>query len=189
MTSIDICNSALLQLGQAPINGFDQGNIREITAELYLEPCKRELLRKHDWSFASERATLAQLSETPEFGWDYAYRLPVNCLAVRGVYDDESEILNYKIEQRKILCDEDTEDFQIRYTKDIDNYDLMDPIFTRALIHYLAYTMAMPVKADKQIKQQEYSEYLLIMSEAKDTDSIESQSAPELDTKWEDAGR
>jgi hypothetical protein len=103
MTSaVAICSNALIELGDKPISSFDENNDRtRSVANLY--PMKRDaVLRAHPWNCATKRVVLSPDTDSPEFGWQYQFTMPANCLRVLSVGIDGRED-DYQIEGRKIL--------------------------------------------------------------------------------------
>lgn len=81
-SEVDICNLALAHLGDdatvssiRPPEGSAQA---EHCARFY--PVARDLcLEAHEWGFATKRANLALLSNTPPPGFLYVYQVPADC--------------------------------------------------------------------------------------------------------------
>lgn len=73
VTVTDICNRALIQLGQAPITIISDSPQCEV-----MYPAARDfLLSAYRWTFATVRQELAELAATPLGDFDHVYRLPV----------------------------------------------------------------------------------------------------------------
>lgn len=95
-SDLDICNMALIKLGQTPINNFnDSTDEGRATAAMYYHN-RDMLLRKIPWSFAKKWCTLASLKQAPlaldlispadrgtgQVIFTYAFQLPNDCLRV-----------------------------------------------------------------------------------------------------------
>lgn len=86
-SEVDVCNLALGHLGDkatvssiSPPEGSAQA---EHCARFY--PIARDMtLEGHEWGFATKRANLALLSDTPPPGFQFVYQLPSDC---RNVID------------------------------------------------------------------------------------------------------
>ncbi|SAL47458.1 gp11 [Caballeronia arvi] len=89
-SAVDICNLALGHLGDdatvssiSPPEGSSQA---EHCQRFY--PIARDLcLEAHEWGFATTRATLAALSNTPPPGFTYVYQLPSDCRNIVDLVD------------------------------------------------------------------------------------------------------
>lgn len=89
-SEIDICNLALGHLGDkatvssiSPPEGSAQA---EHCARFY--PIARDLvLEAHEWGFATKRANLALLTDTPPPGFQFVYQLPSDCRNIVDLID------------------------------------------------------------------------------------------------------
>ena len=102
-TDIDIVNTALIRLGQSPVNAFGQNPGTGLIMQSSYNISRDELLRKQPWSFAKTWITLAQLNQTPinldiippesspgVITFTAAYQLPNDCLRVFRVSPKDS---------------------------------------------------------------------------------------------------
>lgn len=89
-SEVDICNLALAHLGDratvssiSPPEGSAQA---EHCARFY--PIARDMvLEAHEWGFATKRADLALLTDTPPPGFLYVYQLPNDCRNIVDLID------------------------------------------------------------------------------------------------------
>jgi len=58
LTDVDICNSALDELGLEPIKSLDEGSKRAKLCKRNYSIIRRKMLRAHPWNFARKRTTL-----------------------------------------------------------------------------------------------------------------------------------
>lgn len=105
---VDICNSALNQLGAKTIISLteDSKNARIINQRY--NSVRDQVFREHPWNSLIKRAKLAKDSTAPVFEFSHAYTLPSDCLKVLSFSDNTSEYMakndiNYKIENGKLL--------------------------------------------------------------------------------------
>lgn len=88
-TDIGICNSTLTKLGVDHIVSLeDDSRAAKLCKEQY-DKKKRAFLVAHPWNFALVRASLALSSTTPAWGYSYQYRLPIDCLRVLTINENE----------------------------------------------------------------------------------------------------
>lgn len=85
---LTIANKALRKLGVAEINSLTQQGRAADRCNSAVVNIVKEVLREHPWSHAVVWTTLPLLSETPTFGYTYAYQLPVEALKLVDVRDD-----------------------------------------------------------------------------------------------------
>jgi len=112
-SQVEIANRALTKLGAARIISFDDDNKQARAVKSMFEIVRDAELRAHLWSFSVKRVSLAALSTTPTWGFDYEYQLPSDYLRlvqVNDVYpgpslDDyrNASVAEYVVESRKIL--------------------------------------------------------------------------------------
>ena len=125
---VNMCNSALNLLGASTISSLtDETKNARLCNQRY-EPVRNRVFRSHAWNCLHKRVQLAQNSTAPVIEYDHAYALPSDCLRVlkihNGTTDSIADALNYKLEGRNIITDEDT-DYAIYIALDTDpnNYD------------------------------------------------------------------
>lgn len=75
-SEVDICNLALSHLGNvASVASLDEDSAEADYCRRWYPIVRDELLEKHDWSFATQRVALAQVTN-PSSSWVYAYAAP-----------------------------------------------------------------------------------------------------------------
>jgi hypothetical protein len=140
---VAICNQALARLGALRFTFADQTTKEGVYCELFYEQTRDALLRSFVWNFASARKTLAQETETPDFEWDYQYKLPENYLRMKGEYGEDDFI----IEGGLLLTNDD--DVDIRYVKKVTDTAEFDSLFIEVLILELAKKLLPPLVGTK----------------------------------------
>jgi len=128
-SEVSICNRALALLGANTITSLSDGSTEANVCNAVYADARDAVLRAFPWSCAIQRATLAQLSTAPVWGYDKAYSLPNDprCLAVL----DLKESSKYRIEGRTLVCNSDTA--TIRFVARITDPGQFDPAFVFAL--------------------------------------------------------
>lgn len=102
-SEVDICNLALGHLGDratvssiSPPEGSAQA---EHCARFY--PIARDLvLEAHEWGFATKRANLALLTDTPPPGFRFVYQLPSDCRNIIDLIDPNAPTF-FPIDERR----------------------------------------------------------------------------------------
>lgn len=111
-TDVSICSNALLRLGAAPINSFDEAdpngsNIQRARLCSNLWPTVRQqVLRAHPWNCATTRVLLSPDTTAPAFGFAYRFLRPSDWLRTLQIGIDENCTPRYRTEGRYLLCDE-----------------------------------------------------------------------------------
>ena len=151
---IEIINLALGRANCRLINALDSSGKEERLAALCWDTTRDAALRAHPWGFASRRAKLALLADTPQ-AWEFAYLEPPDCLAVRkilpspefGADQPSARFEVGNIGNRTAILSDLSQAF-CEYTARVDNPNLFDPGFVDALAWRLAAEFATGIKSD-----------------------------------------
>ena len=180
-TDFDICNSALLKLGQGTGNliaaslSEDSRNARLCNA-LYAKK-RDELLRGHVWNFAVTRAALSRDPAAPAFGWRHAHRLPddwIRTVSARA-NDGGGDRVRYRLEGRRVLSD--FEALDLVYIRRVVDPNVMPPDFREALATALAWDLALPVANSNTLAELMERRHRRALRIAKSADAIEDRPA------------
>ena len=125
---VNICNSALNLLGASTIAALTDDTKNARLCNQRYEPVRNRVFRSHAWNCLHKRVQLAQNSTAPIVEYDHAYALPSDCLRVlkihNGTTDSIADALDYKLEGRNIITDENTVYIiYIALDTDPNNYD------------------------------------------------------------------
>ena len=159
---VDICNLALDHLKEGNITSIETPNTKvEVICSNWYDQTRRSLLRRHTWNFATKRISLARLTTTPAFGWNYEYQLPndfIRFVSIGENYPMRSE--SYQIEDSKILIDDslntsgtDTS-LKLRYIYDFTNVSAMDPLFIEIFAIELAINISYRITGSNTTKNE-----------------------------------
>ncbi len=178
---VDICNEAIDLLGGSTITDLTESSKEARLCNRRYETVRDKVLRSHPWNSAITRATLAQDSTAPEFGFTYQYTLPTDpyCLKVLSFWNSnvDSEIAAYdsqvmfKIEGRKILSDEGT--CKITYVARVTDTEQFDSLLSSAIAYRLASEVAYAITGSNSLGQQMYQLYQANLAEARSMDAME----------------
>lgn len=138
---IDIINSGLLMVGANIITSLDDETKEAVVANRFYGTTYRSLLQQSKWRFSLDQTQLAQLQQTPKYGFDHAYQLPSDNLRVISVKGSP----DYEIYGDFLYTDED--EVYITYQFEPAEDDLPD-YFIRALEYKLAEVFAVPLLDD-----------------------------------------
>lgn len=173
---VQICNSALNQLGASSITALteDSKNAR-ICNERY-ETIRDAVYRSHPWNCLVKRVQLAQDTDTPAWGFTYQYTLPSDCLRVLQIKDYNSD---YKIEGRKLLIDES--DVYLIYLAIETDVNQLDILLRETISAGLAQDIAYAITSNLQVTKLMAEKYQAKLSEARHTDASEGYNTnPEV---------
>jgi hypothetical protein len=174
-TEVSICSNALRRLGDDPITSLTDDTERARLCNAFYTDARDAVLRLHPWNFAITRATLAKLSDTPAYGFNYQYSLPTNPYCLRVLEMEYSDYI-FKVENvathgRVLLTDEGTA--KILYVARITDTNLFDSMFIDVLTAKLSVDLAYPVTNSLKVQEQMQKLYQLKLSEARSIDGQE----------------
>lgn len=142
---VEICNLTLSLLGNLGTveNIQEPETPKEITFAAWYDITRQHLIKMLMPNFALQRTIVAQVVETPAFGYTKAYSYPAKCLKVLGIGNIEDKENNLVVEtnendELRIYANDDYPDgMPIRMIADVENVNSMTPefkiLFARAM--------------------------------------------------------
>lgn len=193
---VDICNQAMVKLGASRITALtdDTKQARALNA---IYAVKRDAeLAANPWTFAIKRAQIPASSTPPAFGWNYAYPLPSDYLAMVEVgedytfYDSETGGL-FAIEtdsngSLSILTDQSSP-LNIRYVYRVTASGLFAPLFVESLACRLAAEVCEALAQNLSKKEALWNERKQAVREARRLNAIEQPPRRNAPGSWERA--
>ncbi len=179
VTKLNICNLALAQLGQSPLTALNEDTERARRLNLFYEPVRDELLRTHNWRFASAENALIRV-DIPAPAPDFVYKYPAQALFVRRVFHANavqqslpfSEFFDESTQQRVLRVPAAAA--RAQYTRRITDESIFDPGFVKAFSLALACDLAVTLTADSQLAGQLWTKYQLALEEARRSNMMEN---------------
>lgn len=180
---IAICNLALEHVGAGKISSFYDGTAESSLCERTYDQCRMKVLTDAEWTFAVARRQIAKSIETPEFGYSSKFSKPADCLQVLQVYgkddvanspDSNPNALEWELESGYILADANT--IMVRYIRNVEDANAFSPAFASTLSAYMAYMMANPLSASRNIKNDCFTLYKQELEQAKSSDAIQGRT-------------
>lgn len=181
---VDICNLSVAHLGgDAVISAIDppDGSVEAMHCARFYPVARKAALEVHEWSFATRRKALTEISTTelPDI-WAYAYGLPNKSLRVTRVVNP----LTVEGETEPFLQEALSDGTQVIFTNAeeasaIFIYDEENPVkfsglFVLALSRLLSSFLAGPLvkgKTGTATAQEQYKLYLTELMVARERDS------------------
>ncbi|WLE60287.1 hypothetical protein GIY62_06420 [Burkholderia plantarii] len=102
-SSISICSSALVELGDKPISSFQDPSTRAQVCAIRYEGVRDAVLRSHPWNSCTKRVVLAPLADAPAFDWPHQFQLPADWLRTIQVGNRRNS-LSFAAEGNRILA-------------------------------------------------------------------------------------
>lgn len=197
-TQVDICNLALVKLGQPRILALTDTTKQAQTLFALWDTLRDAEFRKRRWSFTIKRVNLSADVDTPVHGYGLAYSLPSDCLRVLTIsnYDIGPDMSDYSgrsygpyaIEGRKIVTDasvlEPSGTLNLRYIARIEDTEQWDSGFCEAFANKLAMEACETVTGSSSKRQALQQDYMMAVAEAKRANSIELPPQRINDDTW-----
>ena len=143
-TAVNICNQALLLLGEQVLQSLEEDTNQAKVCSAYYDTTIDHCIRDLKPSFAKRRTTLTMESNPPSWGFDKAYDLPQGSLAVLMLDTESLQDRQYKqwrVEGNQFVTDR-TEPNILYLERNQETESLMDASFIKAAAAYLAYEIA-----------------------------------------------
>ena len=171
MDKVDVCNMALSRIGIENIEVLTEASEPARACSQFYDHCRRVVLRKYPWTWATRRVQLAELTETPQ-GFSYAYRYPSSCLALRKLYnayfDNIPAYTGYQIvsDTAGRVIYTNVSNVSAEYTADIEDTGLFDEQFIEALSWKLAGAIAFRLTGNAQMPGYCEEQYMTLFLDA-----------------------
>ena len=176
---VAICNRALDYLGQKTITSLDDASTAAAIMKRQYTLTRDTVLRGYPWNCAISRASLAALTDAPTWGYDQQFELPSDCLRVLNVEDDDTYEIKWRVEGRRILCDE-AAPLNIRYIARVEDPSALDEMCADAIATRLAADCAISITGETSKFQAMTQLFELRIKEARRIDSIEQSQDEEI---------
>ena len=165
-SKVDICNLALDLLRGGVVQNIDEpSSPTEVLLSKWYDLCRKKTLREHPWNFAIKRVILAPDADSPAFGYDKKFPLPVDFLRLLTItsssWHHETIIspTEYQVENHNILISNNFGDItklQLKYIYDYEDVVFFDPLYVHFLAHDIALSIAFIVtESDTSVRRLE----------------------------------
>lgn len=179
---VDICNFGLANLGEeGTITSLTEDSKAARLCNLRFNSIRDFVLRDHPWNCAIKQLQLAQISSTPVFGYNYQYQLPVECLRVLRVDEDNEE--KWRIIGRTLHTDLST--VKAEYIYRVEDTNEFDAQLIEAIAARLSMLLAIPITDSESRLKSMSNLYKSILVSARGVDGQETGNQDELiATTW-----
>lgn len=192
ITQTAIANMALAELGAQRIVSFTDGSKNQGLVVSVYDFAKEHALCAHPWNFAIKRkASQAALSTPPEWGWDFAFAVPSDCLRILilgkdGVETDEPWQHESAQDGSQIIVTNLEAPVDIKYIYNVTNTQTFSPMFVIAFVKTLKWLLARPLTGKAEIQVQCANELREFFSKGMSTDGQEGTPEPYGSSELED---
>ena len=194
ISKVNLCNISLSRLGHKKfITSLDPADttVEGQLCDMYFEQTAAETLEMVDCRFARSRARCTRLTETPAFGYDYAYQLPGNCLIVRKMVDSEGNDTTSKWTREGNTIITDLDACYIEYTKYVVEPDHWNAMFRRLFVLRLAADLSTGITASDNRLDRIQNEMFEVIRLIKNNNAAESDQTGRKrggNNAWDEAG-
>lgn len=191
----DICNRALIHIGDLPIVSINDNVKSARTLKAVYNMVRQNELRAHRWSFSIKRASMASLATpvAPAPQFTTTFQVPVDCLRVLLVGNMRQTLgtINYRTGLERLYVIEGPYIYTtlpspcaIQYIGDITNEGLFDGCFDEAFAAKLAATICVTLTNSDKRLQVCASAYQRAINEACLTNALELPPQGMADDSW-----
>lgn len=152
-----LCNMALVKLGKATITALTESTEEAQKCNLLFDETRMAVMAEGPWAFSIKRATLAQLSTTPNHGYSYQHQLPTDRIRILEINEESAGTYDYVIEGDKLLSD--LSEIKIKYISDETDVTLWDPHFKAAFVLRLSAELSYYFRASTTVTQLLFQQY------------------------------
>ena len=175
-----MASRALVLIGAEPITSFELSTTEALVASNMYEDVVRSSLCVARWRFASEQATLNQLTDLPTGRFDIAHQLPSDLLMLHAITVNDNKI-GYTIYGDKVFSNASTADVLVA------DYTFRAPetsfpsYFALAVQYALASVFATAIARDDKLMEMMETKADRLMAKARNLDS-QQQTTRSLST-------
>ena len=170
-STVDICNGALNQLGATTILSLTEDSKNARLCNSRYTQVRDALFRTHPWNCLQTRLELAASTDTPAWGFSYAYTLPADCLRLLRILDYDS---SHRVEGRKIISNAST--MKILYISRVTDPNEYDELLRETLSAALGADIAYAITSNNTTSQNMILSYQEKLRDARFVDSTEGQN-------------
>lgn len=182
---IDVCNFALVMLGEKTITSIedDSDTARTLKALYYI--ARDATFEGAEWTFATKRFLPAASATAPAWGWSFAYPIPSDIIRVTQVDKNWTEVTGFLtdtwqqrnqadhvVEGNDILCNES--EIFCKGVRRIEDEGIYSPLFVEAFSCKLAYLAGYAITESNQKVQLAMTLYLQALNDAKSRDGLQN---------------
>jgi len=169
-SDVDICNSALNQIGASNIISLTEDSKAGRICNQRYEFVRDAVFRAHPWNCLVTRAELPADVATPAFEFSYQHSLPTNPYCLRVLRPQDPDTV-FRVEGRKILSD--LTPFKMIYLARVTDPNEYDLLLMETISARLAADIAYPLVNSAALARDMLVVYDRKLSEARFVDATE----------------
>ncbi len=169
-SEVDIINSALNMVGASNIIARSEDSKSARLTNQRFDYVRDAVFRAHPWNCLVTRRALAADTESPVFGFTNQFQLPTDPYCLRVLRLDYLDV-DFRVEGRKIHCDEDT--LNLIYLARVTDPNEWDQLLIETIAARLAADTAFALVQSTSLVGTLYTLYESKLSEARFIDATE----------------
>lgn len=169
-TKTQVLNLVLSELKCNLITDPDELSPEAEQVNIHYEQVYEEMLENNYWSFSTQRAELANLTESPAFEWAYQFEKPADCLKIKTVWSNLNTPVPYVLEGNRILCDYTP--IRVKYTKRVAEGECSSQ-FIRALVAEIIARVTFATTGSGTQKEANKQAAIAALIEARSSDAMQ----------------
>ena len=169
-SEVDIINSALNMVGASNIIARSEDSKSARLTKQRFDYVRDVVFRAHPWNCLVTRRALAADTESPVFGFTNQFQLPTDPYCLRVLRLDYLDV-DFRVEGRKIHCDEDT--LNLIYLARVTDPNEWDQLLIETIAARLAADTAFALVQSTSLVGTLYTLYESKLSEARFIDATE----------------
>ena len=173
---VDICNTALNQLGASTILTLTEDSKNARLCNARYTQIRDAVFRSHPFNCLQKRVELSSSTTTPAWGYSFQYDLPGDCLRLLRILDYDSD---HKVEGRSILSNNSS--MKILYISRITDPNQYDEILRETISAALAADIAYAITSNNTTQQNMIALYQDKLRDARFVDSTEGYNTTQED--------
>lgn len=173
---VDICNTALNQLGASTILTLTEDSKNARLCNARYTQIRDAVFRSHPFNCLQKRVELSSSTITPAWGYSFQYDLPGDCLRLLRILDYDSD---HKVEGRSILSNNSS--MKILYISRITDPNQYDELLRETISAALAADIAYAITSNNTTQQNMIALYQDKLRDARFVDSTEGYNTTQED--------
>lgn len=182
ISDVAIANDALVMLGADRISALTQNHKNAATMNAVFERVREACLRRHPWSFAVTRASIA--ADATQTSWGGLNRFAKPADFVRLIRDDETGVrTDWKIEGRYIVTTY-AAPLEFKYIRKVTDPTEFDPLFAEYFAAALAVRTCKAITGSTGQADALRAELKRVAAEARQANAFDHDPEVGLDDDW-----
>jgi hypothetical protein len=180
-TEVSICNLALSWLAGNLIISLNDETVEAQLCNANYISSRDAVLEDRAWTFATQRYRWTPLSESPVYGYGYAFMIEPEVIRVLEVRDNDdpynpngANSLDWRRESNAILANASV--IYVKALRRVVDTSKYPPSFVMALAARLAADICIPLTESRQMQQDMWNLYMKKLDDAMATDGMQGST-------------